>query len=340
MKDALRRKSIYPAALFSAALFFAALVPALLTGGCSAKGPAAQAEMAAAQFAETGNLSRTGYSAPGMAKEVAEEAADSGGPNVPGPAAGPGAEAPRKLVKQAFISIRVPELTKASAAVDALMEQHGAYASSANIWENSRHYTIRVPAASYTALLAALDGMGRLLRRSESAEDVTLQYYDLEGRLATKRELLKTYRSYLGRAKNIEEILSVEAKIAELEDEIDGTGKELRALAGRVDHATIELEILGPENIPSYASPTLGDRVRGLFASLGGFFSTLLVGLLGVVVYGIPGILILALLFWLLFGRVGLVKKLWRLAAGKDAAPPKPGKPKDNSGKLVKQAPV
>jgi hypothetical protein len=40
--------------------------------------------------------------------------------------------------------------------------------------------------------------------------------------------------------------------------------------------------------------------------------------LVGIVIYGIPVILGAALLFWLLFGRIGLLKKLWRLAAGKN----------------------
>jgi hypothetical protein len=159
--------------------------------------------------------------------------------------------------------------------------------------------------------------MGRLLHRSESTEDLTLRYYDLEGRLETKRELLKTYQSYLGKAKNIEEILAVEAKIAELEDDIDGTGKELRSLANLVDYATVELEIQGPENTVSPAAPTLGERVAKLFGAFGDFLSTALVFLLGLVVYGIPSLLILALLFWLLFGKIGLLKRLWRLAAGK-----------------------
>jgi hypothetical protein len=289
---------------------FAAAALLLLTGGCSARGVAPAAYRTRGEPAVKAAYSQT---------LAAEEAADTGGANLPEAGAVPGADAEvsRKLIQRANISIRVPEPEKAGAALTALMEQYGAYSSSVNIWENSRHYTIRVPAASYPALLSALDGMGRLLHRSESAEDVTLRYYDLEGRLATKRELLKTYQSYLGRAKNIEEILSVEAKIAELEDDIDGTGKELRALASMVDYATVDLEIQGPENIPSYAAPTLGERVRGLFGSLGEFFSTALLILLGIIVYGIPGLLILTLLFWLLFGKVGLVKKLWRLAAGK-----------------------
>jgi alpha-D-ribose 1-methylphosphonate 5-triphosphate synthase subunit PhnG len=89
------------------------------------------------------------------------------------------------------------------------------------------------------------------LHRSENAEDVTLQYYDLEGRLNTKRELLKTYQSYLGRAKNIEEIMTVEKQIAELQNEIDWTGTRFRALADTVDYATIRLEISGsPSSAP------------------------------------------------------------------------------------------
>jgi hypothetical protein len=262
-----------------------------------------------------------------------EAAADSAAPAAPAAGAVPGAEAARKLVYRASISIRVQNPEKADEAVSALMERYGAYASSVNIWENSRRYTIRVPAASYTALLSALDGMGRLLHRSESAEDVTLRYYDLEGRLATKRELLKTYQSYLGRAKNIEEILAVEAKIAELEDDIDGTGKELRSLAGLVDYATVDLDIQGPENTASYAAPTLGERTAGLFGAFGGFLSTVLMILLGIVVYGAPSLLILALLFWLLFGRIGVIKRLLFLAAGKKDGALKTGAIKDKKAK-------
>jgi hypothetical protein len=255
-----------------------------------------------------------------------EAAADTGSPELLG------AELGRKLVYRASLSVRVQDPEQADTAISALMEQYGAYASSVNIQENSRYYSIRVPAASYTALLSALDGMGRLLRRSESADDVSLRYYDLEGRLATKRELLKTYQSYLGRAKNIEEILAVEEKIAELEDDIDGTGKELRSLASLVDYATVDLEIRGPENTPVYAAPTLGERIAGLFGAFGDFLSAVLVVLLGIIVYGIPSLLFLALLFWVLVGRIGLLKKLWRLAAGKKDGVLKTGARKDKEG--------
>jgi hypothetical protein len=223
----------------------------------------------------------------------------------------------RKLIKRASIRIRVENLDTADASIAELMKGYGAYSASTEANENSRHYSLRVPAHLYDTFLAEMNGIGRLLYRSESTEDVTLRYYDLEGRLATKRELLKTFQSYLGRANNIEEILSVEARIAELQYDIEGTGIQLRNLANRVDYATIDLSLLGPVMATSNQNATFGEQIRELFGNLGSFFSTLTVVVVGIVIFGIPILLILALLFWLLLGKIGLLKKLWKLVAVK-----------------------
>jgi len=137
----------------------------------------------------------------------------------------------RKIVMTAHVRVRVENLNEADTFIKDLMKRYNAYASSTDIDDNIRRYSIRVPSSAYKAAIDEINGIGRLLGRSESAEDVTLRYYDLEGRLATKKELLKTFQSYLGKAKTIEEILSVEKNIAELQYEIEGTGKELRNLA-------------------------------------------------------------------------------------------------------------
>ncbi len=223
----------------------------------------------------------------------------------------------RKLIKSASLRIRVENLKEADAAISALMEKHSAYSASTNIEENSRHYSLRVPAPYYDTFLADMNGLGRLLNRHENTEDVTLRYYDLEGRLATKKELLKTFQSYLGKAKNIEEILSVEARIAELQYDIEGTGIELRNLANRVEYATIDVSVFGPVAADSSRNLTFSERIKSLFGNFGGFLSSAVVVIVGFVIYGIPLLLIFGLLFRLLFGRVGLLKKLWRIIAGK-----------------------
>jgi len=223
-------------------------------------------------------------------------------------------DAERKLIKRANISVRVENLDTAEDSVNALLKKYVGYAASSNIQENSRYYSLRVPANYYDIFLAETGGMGRLINRYENTEDVTLRYYDLEGRLATKKELLKTFQAYLGKAKTIEEILSVEARISDLQYEIEGTGIQFRNLANNIDYATIDLNLFGPvTSSMQNQNLTFSERVKQLFGSFGDFLSTVAMILLGIVIYGIPIILLLGLLFLIFFGKIGLAKKLWRL---------------------------
>ena len=227
----------------------------------------------------------------------------------------------RKLVKSAFIRLRVENLESADISVSGLMGRYNAYAASTSIQDNSRYYSLRVPSNQYDNFLAEMNGLGRLLYRSENIEDVTLRYYNLDGRLESMRGLLRTFQSYLGRANNIEEILSVEARIADLQREIEFVGTQLRNLANQVDYSAIDLNLLGPVTASINRGETLGERIMQLFNNFGGFLSTVAVFLLGIVVYGIPSLLVLAILFWILFGRIGLLKKLWHLIARKSTSP-------------------
>jgi hypothetical protein len=167
-------------------------------------------------------------------------------------------------------------------------------------------------------MLAELAGLGKMLRRTENTEDVTLRYYDLESRLTTQRGLLITYRGYLEKAKSIEELMTVERHISDLQREIDYTGTQFRSLANLVDYATINVEISGPVAAFSLSEPSLGEKLKSLFASFGKVVSTALVVLTGIIIYGIPAILIFFLLFWILFGRIGLLKKLMSLVSRKN----------------------
>ncbi|MDR2071774.1 MAG: DUF4349 domain-containing protein [Treponema sp.] len=293
---------------------------------CSAKDRNAASGGSVPQYASirTGSFSVSeDISAPQEHKALSKPGGEAEGGRAPGTPA----DSARILVRNAELRIRVNSLEDAEKAVAAALEQHKGYAAYSNVYDNSRQYTLKVPAASYDTVLAGLSGMGKVLSRSERAEDATIQFYDLTGRLGTKEELLKTFRSYLGQAETIDEIMTVEKRIAELQQEIEWTGSQLSSLAHLVDYATIDLELLGPlSDSPSY-SPGIGERVGELFRSFGGYASTVLVALMGAVIYGIPSLAVLFLLFWLLFGRIGLLRKAWRLVMGEKDSPaagPKP----------------
>jgi hypothetical protein len=295
------------------------LTALLSVSGCSRKndsafGAAAKYSRAAGAYPEApmaepmfmGNSRDYGLERERNEKQAFEE--DSGSPET-----GDITDMARKLVKRAFIRVRVENLEAADAVIADLMTRYGAYAASTEIAENSRYYSLRVPAPEYDAFLGAMNGIGRMLHRSENTEDVTLRYYDLDGRLTTKKELLKTFQSYLGKAGSIEDILSVEARIAELQNDIEGTGMQLRHLANMVDYTTIDLNLLGPMTSMPNQGTTFGERIQGLLRNFGHFLSTIAVVLVGIVMYGVPVLLLLVFFFWILFGRIGLMKKLWRI---------------------------
>jgi len=287
-------------------IVFLILITAILTFGCSRKMDGGGLTQSAVLQREAKFLEMSD-----QYEMIAEE--DSTGDSISADLS----NVERKLVKRADVRIRVENLEAADASVAGLLKKYDAYAASTSIQENSYYFSLRVPSRAYETFLTDINGLGRLINRSESTEDVTLRYYDLEGRLETKRELLRTFQAYLRRANNIEEILKVEARISELQYDIEGTGKQLRDLANRIDYATIELFVLGPAAASSNQNLTFGERIKQMFGNFGAFLSGMGLFILGFIIYCIPVLLIAFFLFWLLFGRVGLLKKLWRVVMGK-----------------------
>src|SRR5690606_18336536 len=77
-----------------------------------------------------------------------------------------------------------------------------------------------------------------------NAQDVTEEYYDLETRLKTKKEVEARYIEILkSKAKTVEEILIAEDKIRYLREEIEAVEGRLRLLKNKVGLSTIQIEI-------------------------------------------------------------------------------------------------
>jgi hypothetical protein len=57
-----------------------------------------------------------------------------------------------------------------------------------------------------------------------------------------------------------------------------------------------------------------------LFRSFGDFASGAFLVIVGIFVYGVPIIVLCLLAFWLLFGKVGILKKAFRLVSGETPA--------------------
>jgi hypothetical protein len=222
----------------------------------------------------------------------------------------------RKLVTNSNLELRSENLDIGVDKLNELIDKYGTYAANISIRENSRHYTLKVPALNYKYFLEEVMKLGKIINYNETTEDVTLKYFDLESRLNTKRELIKTYQGYLNKAKTIEEILSVESRIQQLQAEIDDVGRQFRLLSDLIDYSTIRLDLLGPVAVSHYEKDTVWEKIKSLASGFGDYVSAILIVLLAIAIYGIPSIIILLLLYWLLFGKIGLLKRFFKFITG------------------------
>jgi hypothetical protein len=202
--------------------------------------------------------------------------------------------------------------------LNTIMNKYGAFAASISVYGSSREYVLRIPSIYHGNFLEELMETGAIISYNETTEDVTLQYYDLESRLNTRRELISTFQSYISRATNMQEILMLETRIAELQREIDDVGRQFRRMNDLIDYSTVRLEYLKQiEPIATLKNDTFLERIKAVFSGFGNYISGIAVILLSIAVYGIPTIIIILFLYWLLFGRIGVIKKIIGIATGK-----------------------
>jgi hypothetical protein len=273
-----------------------AVAAALLALGASCSA-AMGAETADAMFGRSGG-------SPLAMKAVAPEAA---------PAEAVPENAGRKLTYRADMTVEVDDLEAAEAAALEAVRAAGGYAAVRQADEGSAYLELRVPVASLEPLMDRFAGAGKTRSRSVSAEDVTDYYFDLEGRLRNKRILEERYRDYLRKAQSVEDMLAVEARLSETTNDIERLEGAFRDLGDRIDLATLSLSLRAAKAADP-SRPTLGESLGRLFAGLADAFRLAVVALVGLVVYGVPAILAIAAMWWLAFGRVGLVRRLFSLA--------------------------
>jgi len=243
--------------------------------------------------------------APAMSpiKESAQAAAASSNIQVP---------AGRKLIYTASVEIVVTKPNDIVKILNTELANFGGYVASQDIWEDGITYEIRVPVENLNRFMDLLPNLGKIRRQTLQAQDVTDYYYDLENRVKNKRILVERYQTYLKSAKNVEDLLNIERFLNDATAELESLEGSFKGLVKQVDYATVTLTI--ESEIKSSASkPTLWERLRDLFIGFGSGIQSFAVIIVAILLYGIPLLVVVLLFWWLLFGKIGLLRKLFRL---------------------------
>ncbi|MBN1144385.1 MAG: DUF4349 domain-containing protein [Bacteroidales bacterium] len=167
----------------------------------------------------------------------------------------------RKIIRDANLLLIVKDIVKSKTAVDSLVKKHKAYYSNETYnntdYEHNCYVGIRVPAENLDALIAEIEKeIGEVYNKNINARDVTEEYIDLDTRLKNKRNYLNRYTELLKQAKTIKDILEIQTKIRELEEEIESTTGRLKYLTNQVNFSTLNLQLTKRTEI--YLDPDKG----------------------------------------------------------------------------------
>lgn len=227
------------------------------------------------------------------------------------------ADIERKLKKSGSIQLVVNNLEDGSKAVESWTKQYNGYISNSYSNETFVSYKVRIPAASFDNAMDTLGNIGKVRSKNVTADDVTDQYYDLKTRLETKKVLREKYNQYLKKAENVKDMLEIERQLNNVVSEIESMEGRLRLLTNQIDYSTISVEIsLKNTDNGSYYQID-GFSLKEMLYDIANFFVSLLEIIIYVVVYGIPILALVALVYWLLLGKIGLLKKLFAKLNGK-----------------------
>ncbi|ADG71001.1 DUF4349 domain-containing protein [Brachyspira murdochii] len=217
----------------------------------------------------------------------------------------------RKLIITANITINSKDVEKTYKSVEEKIKEYKGYFDNVESSKNRYYLTIRIPKENLNNFILFLEENENVENKNINTKDVTDTYYDTENRIKNREVLLEKLRNYLREAKNIDEILKVEDRINTLTYEIESMKGTLENLNSSVNYSKVTLNISDIEAMKS-GNNNLYNKYINLISFLKAFFSSIVFFLIGFVAVSIPVVLIAALFYYICFGKIGLIKKLYK----------------------------
>ncbi len=270
-------------------LFAISLAALLLLAGCgggnlASKGegmnnaPASSAPSASAPSGPSGEWNGTDYWDMDMSGGSAE-APSMPEPDMPQESA-PGASIYQrpdaKLIRRAELSIQTEQFDESREALNKLVDDCGGYFEVASVHGGSYRdayarrngeYTVRVPAEKYNQFLSGTGDLGYVTSKDESSEDVGERYYDTESRLKTQRTKQERLLALLEKAETMEDIISLENALSNVEYEIEMYSSELNRYDALINFSTFQIYLNEVGQVTKEVGETasLGQRMAAGF---------------------------------------------------------------------------
>jgi len=165
---------------------------------------------------------------------------------------------------------------------------------------------VRIPSKDYNNFLSELDGVGKVISKSTSVDNISQQYYDTTAQIEALQIQEKNLLAMLEKCETIEDMITVEQRLSEVQYELNNLQTTRRYMDMDVAYSYVNIGITEVMEYRQDSEPvrrnTFVDRLKNTIVSTGRGFLSFLEGLLFLIIRMAPYLIILVVIA-LLFPR-------------------------------------
>ena len=162
------------------------------------------------------------------------------------------AQVNRKLIRTFDIQIQTKEFEEVISGIQSKVQELGGYIEQSSLDSGSAYYshynrysymTVRIPSDKLDGFVQNVKDTANVTNISESTDDITLKYVDVESRkiaLETERDRLL---ELLEKAGTVEDIITIEGRLSEVRYQLESYASTLRTYDNQVDYSTVHIDI-------------------------------------------------------------------------------------------------
>ena len=160
----------------------------------------------------------------------------------------------RRVVKSGNANIEVESFDSAISKIKEMAKNYDGYVTNSNMWiyDSKTKYwniTVKIPESKFKELDQLLTQVGTIKSKEISSYDVTEEYIDLQARLKNLKNQEKRYTELLDMAKDVNEVLAVEAQLSRVRGEIESLEGRIKYLDNTTSYGTFYINIYEPEEV-------------------------------------------------------------------------------------------
>lgn len=247
-------------------------------------------------------------------------------------------QAGRKLITTMNVSAETEHFDELMGNLEKQITDLGGYIESSNQWNGSLDYygnrrndrsaslTVRIPAEKLESFITMMEAASNITNKSKSVEDVTLSYVDLESHKKALQAEEKRLLELLEMAETVEDMITVEDKLANVRYQLESMESQLRTYDNRINYSTVYLDIQEVVRLTPVEEPTTWSRIKNGFSDnvyyLAMDIQDFLIGVLINIPYILFWLVILAVVLLIVFllAKHEKKKKAERLKKRQEAA--------------------